>query len=91
LTEPRPSYAPENATPGRRRGRAWSVAGIISGGSGGRLDADPVRPPLGIVSGIVGFVKGDRGPGIAAIIVGVLGLVIGLVVSAVLLSVMNQT
>ena len=43
-----------------------------------------------MVFGIVGFVKGDRGPGIAAIIVGVLGFVTGLIVGAVLLSVMNQ-
>jgi hypothetical protein len=46
--------------------------------------------PLGVVFGLVGFVKGDRGPGIAAMFVGVLGLVTGLVVGVVLLSVMNQ-
>jgi hypothetical protein len=40
-----------------------------------------------VVFGIVGFVKGDGGPGIAAMIVGVIGLVVGVV----LLSVMNRT
>ena len=44
-----------------------------------------------MVFGIVGFAKGDRGPGIAAIIVSVLGLVAGLIVGVVLLSVLNQT
>ena len=86
MTEPRPSYAPESATPGRPRGRAWSVAGIISG-----VRAVVLIPilfgPLGVVFGIVGFVKGDGAPGIAAMIVGVIGLVVGVV----LLSVMNQT
>ncbi len=90
MTEPRPSYAPESATPGRPRGRAWSVAGIISG-----VQAVVLIPilfgPLGMVFGIVGFVKGDGGPGIAATIVGVIGLVIGLVVGVVMLSVMNRT
>jgi hypothetical protein len=46
---------------------------------------------LGVVFGIVGFAKGDRWPGLAAIIVSVLGLVIGLFVGLVLLSVVNQT
>jgi type III secretory pathway component EscV len=44
-----------------------------------------------MVLGTVGFVKGDRGLGIAAIIVGMLGFVIGLIVGVVRLSVMNQT
>ena len=82
MTEPRPSYAPESATPGRPRGRAWSVAGIICG-----VLAVVLIPilfgPLGVVFGIVGFVKGDRGPGLAT--------VIGLVVGVALLSAMNQT
>jgi len=90
VNEPRPSYAPGNATPGRPRGRAWSVAGIISG-----ILAIFLIPvlfgPLGVVFGIVGFVKGDRGLGIAAIIVGVLGFVIGLIVGALLLSFLKQT
>jgi len=42
------------------------------------------------VFGLVGLVRGDRGFGLAAIIVSVLGLVIGLIVGAVLLSVINQ-
>ena len=89
MSEPRPSYAPENATPGRPRGRGWSIAGIISG-----VLAIVIVPvllgPLGLVFGIVGFARGDRGLGITAIIVSFLGLVIGLVVGLVLLSLMNQ-
>jgi len=89
LSEPRPSYAPENATPGRPRGRGWSIAGIVSG-----VLAIVLVPillgPLGVVFGLVGLVRGDRGFGLAAIIVSVLGLVIGLIVGAVLLSVINQ-
>ncbi len=90
MTEPQPSYAPENATPGRPRGRGWSIAGIISG-----VLAIVVVPillgPLGVVFGIVGLAKGDRRLGITAIIVSVLGFVIGLVVGVILLSVINQT
>ena len=90
MSEPRPSYAPDNATPGRPRGRGWSIAGIVSG-----VLAIVVVPillgPLGVVFGIVGFVRGDRRLGIAAIIVSVLGFVIGLIVGLVLLSIVNQT
>jgi hypothetical protein len=43
-----------------------------------------------MVLGPVGFVKGDWGLDIAAIIVGVLGFVTGLIVGVPLLSVMNQ-
>ena len=90
MSEPRPSFAPENATPGRPRGRGWSIAGIISG-----VLAVFIVPillgPLGVVFGIVGLVRGDRGLGIAAIIVSILGFVIGLLVGVVLLSLMNQT
>ena len=90
MTEPRPSFAPENATPGRPRGRVWSVAGIISGVLAVVL-IPVVLGPLGVVFGIVGFARGDRGFGIAAMIVSLLGLVVGLVVGLVLLSVVNQT
>lgn len=41
--------------------------------------------------GIVGLVKGDRALGVAAIIVSILGLLLGLVFSAVVISLMNQT
>lgn len=42
--------------------------------------------PLGTVLGVVGFVKGSRVAGIAAIVAGVLGLVVGLALAFVLLS-----
>ena len=40
--------------------------------------------------GVVGLVKGDRGLGVAAIIVGILGLVLGLVFSVFVISLTNQ-
>lgn len=43
--------------------------------------------PLGVVLGVVGYAKGSRGLGIVAIIAGVLGLVLGLLLAAFLLSV----
>ena len=89
MSEPRPSYAPENATPGRPRGRGWSIAGIISGVLAIFL-LPIVLGPSGVVFGIVGLVRGDRGLGITAVVVGVLGLVIGLVVGVLLLSLTNQ-
>lgn len=42
--------------------------------------------PLGVVLGIVGYVKGSRRTGIAAIVAGVLGLVLGIILTALLLS-----
>ena len=90
MSEPRPSFAPENATPGRPSGRGWSIAGIISGVLA-VLIVPILLGPLGVVFGIVGLVRGDRGLGIAAIIVSILGFVIGLLVGVVLLSLMNQT
>ena len=90
MTEPRPSFAPENATPGRPRGRGWSIAGLVS-----EVLAVFLIPvllgPLGVVFGIVGFARGDRGLGIAAIVVSVIGLVVGLILGALLLSLVNQT
>ena len=90
MSEPRPSYAPENAAPGRPRGRGWSIAGIVSGVLAIFL-VPVLLGPLGVVFGIVGFARGDRGLGIAAIIVSILGFVIGLAVGVLLLSLMNQT
>ena len=85
-----PSYAPENATPGRPPGRRWSIAGIICG-----LVAVILLPivlgPLGVILGMVGLVKGDRALGIVAIVVSVLGLVLGFVFSVFVISLTNQT
>jgi hypothetical protein len=47
--------------------------------------------PLGVILGIVGLVKGDRALGVSAIIVSILGLVLGIVFSAVVISLTNQT
>lgn len=88
MTEP--SYAPENATPGRRPGRGWSIAGIICGVAAVVL-VPILLGPLGVILGIVGLVKGDRTLGIVAVVVSILGLVLGLVLSAFVVSLMNQT
>jgi hypothetical protein len=42
--------------------------------------------PLGVVLGIVGLAKGSRGLGAAAIIVSIVGFVVGIVLGALLLS-----
>jgi hypothetical protein len=89
LTEPQPSFAPEDPPSGGRRGRNWAIAGMISGAVAVVL-LPVVFGPLGAALGIVAFVKGSRGPGVAAIVAGVLGLMLGVVLSAVLLSVVNQ-
>ena len=73
-------------SPGHHPGRAWAVAGIVSG-----ILAVAILPiilgPLGVVLGAVGYAKGSRGTGIAAIVAGVLGLVLGLLLAAFLLSI----
>lgn len=89
MTEPQPSYAPENVPQRGKSGRGWAVAGIISG-----LVAIVLLPiilgPAGVVLGIVGFVKGSRGLGVAAILAGVLGFVLGFVLSLIVVSMTNQ-
>ncbi|HEX2739469.1 MAG TPA: hypothetical protein VHM69_03400 [Rubrobacter sp.] len=81
---------PENATPGRRPGRRWSIAGIICGFVAVVL-LPIVLGPLGVILGIVGLVKGDRALGVVAIVVGIVGLVLGFVFSAFVISLTNQT
>ena len=88
MTEPRPSHVPEIATPARRPGRDWSIAGIICGVIAVVLIPLPLGP-LGAILGIVGFVKGDRTLGVAAIVVGV--LMLGFAFSAFVNSLMDQT
>ncbi len=67
------------------RGRGWAIAGILSG-----LLAVVLVPilfgPLGVLFGIVGYVKCSRRAGIAAVVVGVLGFVVGIALTAFLLS-----
>ena len=46
--------------------------------------------PLGVILGIVGTVKGSRGLSVTAIFVGVLGFVLGIILSAIILSFVNQ-
>lgn len=46
-----------------------------------------ILAPLGVVLGVVGYAKGSRGPGTAVMVAGVLGLVLGLLLAAFLLSV----
>jgi hypothetical protein len=45
---------------------------------------------LGAILGIVGLVKGDRALGVVAIVVGIVGLVLGVVLSAFVISLTNQ-
>ena len=74
MTGSRLPRAPEGSS-GRRPGRVWAIAGIVSG-----VSAVMVLPiilgPLGIVLGVVGYAKGSRGPGTAAMVAGVLGLLL---------------
>ncbi|MGH3145761.1 MAG: hypothetical protein ACRDTR_08160 [Rubrobacter sp.] len=82
MTEPSPSFAPENATPGRHRGRTWSVAGIVCGvlplpgllvGVTTLLSLGTLGL-LGILLGVVGYARGARRLGSAAMAVGGLQL-----------------
>ena len=85
MNGPRRPGAFEDVPDGRRPGRGWAIAGIVSG-----VLALGILPillgPLGIVLGIVGYAKGSRRMGVVAIVTGALGLAIGLVLTFVLLS-----
>lgn len=74
-----------NPSPPGRRGRGWAFAGIVSG-----VVAVVLVPvlfgPLGVALGVVGYAKGSRGPGVAAVVAGLVGMVAGILLTAVLLS-----
>lgn len=80
MTEPpQPYYSPEDR-PARRRGRNLAIAGIVS-----RAVSFLVIPilfgPLGVLLGILGLARGERRLGTIAIVVSVLGLVVGFILS----------
>lgn len=80
MTEPpRPSYAPEDR-PSRGRGRNLAIAGIVSGAVS-FLVIPILFGPLGVLLGILGLARGERRLGKIAIVVSVLGLVVGFILS----------
>ena len=80
MTEPpQPSFAPEDR-PVRWRGRNLAIAGIVCGAVS-FLVLPILLGPLGILLGILGLVRGERRLGAIAIVVSVLGLVVGFILS----------
>jgi len=80
MTEPpQPSYSPEDR-PARGRGRNLAIAGIVSGAVS-FLVLPILLGPLGILLGILGLARGERRLGTIAIVVSVLGLVVGFILS----------
>ena len=80
MTEPpRPSYALEDR-PARRRGRNLAITGIVSGAVS-FLVVPILFGPLGVLLGILGLARGERRLGTIAIVVSVLGLVVGFILS----------
>ncbi len=76
----------ENTAP--QPGRNWAIAGIISGALA--LILIPILfGPLGMVLGAVGLTRGARRLGAIAIGVSVASLVLGLILNAVLLYMME--
>ncbi len=93
-TEPRPPRAPEEGSPPRRLGRFWSVAGLVCGIAAFLsmflsillLSAVAVLLGLlGVLFGFVGYRRGDRNLGLAAMIVSGAGLVVGVLFVVLLL------
>lgn len=85
MSGPQNTPGASGSTSSGRRGRGWSVAGIVCG-----VVAIVFIPvlfgPLGILFGFLGRRAGDRGLGTIAMIVSVVGLVVGLVIGALLLT-----
>jgi hypothetical protein len=80
MTEPlQPSYSPEDR-PAQGRGRKLAIAGIVSGAVS-FLVIPILFGPLGVLLGILGLVRGERRLGTVAIVVSVLGLVVGFILS----------
>jgi hypothetical protein len=80
MTEPpRPSYSSEDR-PARGRGRNLAIAGIVSGAIS-FLVIPILFGPLGVLLGILGLARGERRLGTIAIVVSVLGLVVGFILS----------
>jgi len=77
--QPQPSRSPEDR-PARGRGRKPAIAGIVSGAVS-FLVLPILFGPLGVLLGILGFVRGERRLGTIAIVVSVLGLVVGFILS----------
>jgi hypothetical protein len=79
IEPPRPSYSPEDR-PARGPGRNLAIAGIVSGAIS-FLVVPILFGPLGVLLGILGLARGERRLGTIAILVSVLGLVVGFVLS----------
>ena len=76
---PQPSHSPEGH-PARGRGRNLAIAGIISGAVS-FLVIPILFGPLGVLLGILGLARAERRLGTIAIVVSVLGLVVGFILS----------
>jgi len=76
---------PQGSAPPNRSGRGWSVAGSVRGVLA-VLVVPIVLGPLGIVFGFLGRRRGDRSLGTIAMVISVVGFVVGLVLSAALLT-----
>ena len=80
MTEPpQPFYLPEDRAT-RGRGRNLAIAGIVSGAVS-FLVIPILFGPLGVLLGILGLARGERRLGTIAIVVSVLGLVVGFILS----------
>jgi hypothetical protein len=78
MTEPpQPSQSPEGH-PARGRGRNLAIAGIVSGAVS-FLVLPVLFGPLGVLLGILGLARGERRLGTIAIVVSILGLIVGFV------------
>jgi hypothetical protein len=76
---PQPSHSPEGH-PAHGRGRNLAIAGIISGAVS-FLVIPILFGPLGVLLGILGLARAERRLGTIAIVVSVLGLVVGFILS----------
>ncbi|CAN5913231.1 hypothetical protein BH23ACT11_BH23ACT11_17820 [soil metagenome] len=80
----------ESGGESQRPGRKWSIAGIVLGGLA-FLIIPFLLGPLGMLFGFIGFTRGARRLGAAAIIVSVTSLVLGTLMYILLQNMMSQS
>jgi hypothetical protein len=84
----RSASEPDREVSGRPPGHNWAVAGIVVGALAFVL-IPMLLGPMGMVFGLVGYVKGARRLGLIAIVVSIFTLILGTILSVILVSMMN--
>ncbi len=73
--------SPSSVTPTRNQGRPFTIAGFVMAAVAVFL-VPIILGPLGAIFGAVGYARGDRKLGLWAVVAGVVGTILGLLLAA---------